>query len=244
MRSPLIALSAIGLTAPLAPAVVITPVVDTMISSATPDGSFGASGGLAVSAAALPKGEFQSLLRFNTASAKSSFDATFGPGNWQLSSATLSLTSASPTNPKFNSPSAPGLFAITWTANDAWLEGTGNPTTPGSDGLSFNTRSTAIDPAADHLLNTFSFPGGTSGTNTYVLPLDPIFSSDILTGSPLSLCLSPADPTVTFVFNSSNFAASSTWPSLTLTATPVPEPTSLVLAPLAVLPLRRRHRSN
>src|SRR2546421_12687929 len=80
----------------------INPVADTFVSSANPTGNFGAAGALEASAANLPKGEFQSLMRFDTSAAKTSFDASFGVGQWQVQSVMLELASANPLNPIFN----------------------------------------------------------------------------------------------------------------------------------------------
>ena len=58
----------------------LNPTQDTFVSSANSTSNYGAAGALLVNAAGLPKGEFDSLLQFNFAAAKSSFDLTFGYG--------------------------------------------------------------------------------------------------------------------------------------------------------------------
>src|SRR4051794_29701370 len=118
---------------PAGAAVVLRPSADTFVSSARPAGSFGTAGALAVSAAGLPRGEFQTLLRFDASAAAASFDALYGPNNWRLTSAALSLLTQAPNNAAFNTANAAGAFAVTWTADDGWAQGTGSPSAPGAD---------------------------------------------------------------------------------------------------------------
>src|SRR5262245_27706428 len=111
--------------AALATTVTFNPTQDAFVSSANSTNNYGKAGALLVNAVGLPKGEFDSLLEFNLASAKSTFDSTFGAGQWTIQSITLQLTSASPNNALFNSPNAAGQFTLTWMLNDSWVEGTG-----------------------------------------------------------------------------------------------------------------------
>src|SRR4051812_2124577 len=101
------------------------PVADTFVTPGS-DGSlsnnnYGASGVMGTSASGRPQGEFQSVLRFDTAAAKAAFDAQFGVGMWTIQSVTLQLTAAPPNNGILNSPNA-GNFAISWMQNDSWAE--------------------------------------------------------------------------------------------------------------------------
>src|SRR5262249_2624038 len=149
------------------------------------------------------KGEFQSVLQFNLAAAKSSFDSQYGVGGWSIQSISLTLTATSPGNPIFNT-SAPGQFAISWMQNDGWTEGTGNPNMPGSSGITFSTISNFVS-AADESLGTFSFGGGTSGANTYGLALTPLFLSDALGGNAVSVRMFAADSAISYLADSENF---------------------------------------
>src|SRR5436190_9973997 len=54
--------------------------------------NFGAAGALAISAAALPNGEFQSVIQFDLSTARNSLDTQFGAGLWAAQSVTLQLT--------------------------------------------------------------------------------------------------------------------------------------------------------
>ena len=84
------------------------PTADALVSAANPTNNYGGAGAFAISAIGLPKGEFQSLLKFDLATAKASFDTTFGSGNWTLDGATLQLTAANPGNALFNASAAGG----------------------------------------------------------------------------------------------------------------------------------------
>lgn len=233
--------------------VTLNPIEDTFVSSAIPNGSFGAAGALAISAAALPKGEFDTLLKFNLASAKASFDATFGAGLWEIDSVTLRLTSTAPNNPIFNGDAAgpggtninyAGSLAIKWMLSDAWIAGSGSSSAPGSDGVSFATLPSFLG-AADETLGTFSFGGATSGNNTWTLALTPAFLADASAGGHVSLLGLPANDAVGYTTNSVNFGMLANRPLLTVTANAVPEPAAAALlsASTAMLLVRRRPAS-
>ena len=55
------------------------PAADVFVTSGTPDSNYGGAGGLSVSAGK-SNGQLTSLLRFNLASAKATFDSTYGAG--------------------------------------------------------------------------------------------------------------------------------------------------------------------
>lgn len=203
----------------------LTPSADTFLSSAHADSSYGAAGGLAVSAAGLPKGEFRSVLRFDAASAKAQFDATFGVGSWTIQSIQLQLTPASPNNAIYN-PQAAGMVNAAWLANDSWNEGAGTPNAPGTNGLTFNTLPTLLSPS-DEPLGAFYFNGATNGS--LPLPLAPSIGldQDISDGAALTLLLSPGDNSASIVFNSRDFGNAANHPRLQITA--IPEPVSVAL---------------
>jgi hypothetical protein len=202
--------------------------------------NYGAAGALSVAAAGQPKGEFQSLMRFDLSSSKAAFDAAYGPGNWTIQSAALRLTAASPANPMFNA-SAAGSFAVSWMQNDAWAEGTGNPNAPTTDGVTFANLATFLEPS-DQALGAPAFGGGTSGTTAYALDLPPAFAADLSAGGPVSLRLSAADSNVSFLFNSSNFGAASARPVLTVAAVPEPAAAGILAAGVLVIAARRSRR--
>jgi hypothetical protein len=215
-------------------------VADTFVAAGPTNNlsgsNYGAAGALSVTTGGQTKGEFQTVMRFDLSSAKAAFDSAYGPNNWTIQSAALQLTAASPNNPLF-SASAAGSFAASWMQNDAWAEGTGDPRSPTADGVTFASLPTFLSPS-DQALGTFSFAGGTSGANTYDLGLPPAFASDLSAGGPVSLRLSAADGSVSYLFNSRNFGTASARPVLTVTA--VPEPMTAGLIVFGVLPVAAR----
>lgn len=250
MRAARILLSAVGFVAALSHAAsaatfTLSPTQDTFVSSANSTSNYGAAGALLVNAAGLPKGEFDSLLQFDFAAAKSSFDITFGIGQWSIQSVTLQLTSANPGNPIFNSPAAAGSFTLNWMQDDSWTEGNGTPMAASTTGGVTYSTLPGFRSGADQSLGTYSFPGGTSGNNTYTLGLNGSFAADATAGNVVSLLALPADSAIVYTANSQNFTTSANRPVLTVTAIGVPEPgnAGLLLAGTSVgLFLRRRER--
>jgi hypothetical protein len=233
-----------------AASVSLTPAADAFVTTGPAndlrDNNYGAAGGLAIAAPGSTNGEFQSVLRFDLAGAVSSFDTMFGPGQWSLESVTLRLTATAPNNPIFNGPAA-GLFSAQWMQNDSWIEGTGGPSAPTTDGVSFNSlQGTFISPGADEHLGTFSFNGATSGNASYPLGLPAAFVTDLAAGGAVSLRLLAADGEVSYLFNSRNFGMAANRPLLTVTA--VPEPGVLTLGAFAatvwLIVRRLRQRPN
>jgi len=156
---------ALLLTLPLRAATfVLNPSADAFVTTG-PSGNlsannYGAAGALSVAAPGLPKGEFQSVLQFDLSSARASFDAQFGAGQWILQSISLSLTATSPNNAMFNSGNA-GQFSVSWMQNDSWTEGNGTPNAPAASGITFSSLP-SLTSAGDETLGTFSFNGATS----------------------------------------------------------------------------------
>src|SRR5262245_37722351 len=91
------------------------PTADAFVTAgaggALSGNNYGGAGAISLSAAGLPQGEQQSVLRFDLAGALSSFDATFGAGQWNIQSVTLQLTAAPAGAAIFNPPAA-GSFGI------------------------------------------------------------------------------------------------------------------------------------
>lgn len=232
-----VALAACGASVK-AGSIVLTPVADAFVSTAQSSRNYGGAGALSVAAPGLADGGFESVLRFNTAAAKTSFDAEFGPGNWTISGASLGLNAAFPMHPTFNATSA-GSMSITWMENDLWVEGFGTPNFSSAQGITFATLPSFIS-ANDQSLGVYAFDGSTSGTREYALGLPLGFADDAQSGGLVSLRLAAGDATVSYLFNARNFNNPATWPALTLTAVPEPGTAMLVCALLAGLAARRR----
>ncbi len=228
----------------------LNPIADTFVSSANPTANYGGAGALPVSASALPKGEFDSLLQFDFSGAKTSFDTAFGVGQWNISALSLQLTLTAPNNSIFNGNGTTpvnfaGQVSVKWMQNDSWQEGTGRPNPPTTDGVTFTTLPTFLS-AADAALGSFAFSGATSGNLTLSLGLAPSMVLDATAGNPVSLLLLPGDNGVATIANSRSAQAGGQ-PTLTVTALPVPEPCGPALsasAAFAWLSLSRRRNRN
>jgi hypothetical protein len=208
----------------------LNPISDAFVSSANPANNYGGGGAIAVSAAGLPKGELQSVLQFDLAGAKTSFDTTYGAGQWSVQSISLQLTASTPGNPIFNT-SAAGQLAISWMQNDSWTEGTGTPAAPTTTGITWNSLPSFLS-GSDQALGTFTFSGATSGAFVYTLSLGSGIVADTTGGQLASLRTLANDSTVSGVFNSRSFGTASARPILSVTA--VPEPSAFFLAALAI----------
>lgn len=159
----------------------LNPIADSTVSSANPDSNYGLGGALAISASGLPKGEFQTVLRFDAAAAKVAFDETFGGGAWTISSVSMKLTAANPNNPLFNAQAA-GQFSVNWMQDDSWAEGDGGPGAPSINGITFNLLPGILN-IGNELIGTFPFNGATNGSFQYALTPTAGLSSDLLNGS-------------------------------------------------------------
>jgi hypothetical protein len=211
--------------------------------------NFGSAGTLAIAPAGSVKGEFDSVIQFNTAAAVSQFNTTYGAGNWQVTAITLSLASnfgtqgVQPNNGIFNTINA-GQFGIDWLANNGWVEGTGagmgGSGYPNNSSVSFNSISSLFS-GGSASLGTFRYtPPGNNIYENYSLPLNTSLVSGAAAGGGVSLYFYAADNQVSYLFNSKEF--NSNHPELTITATAVPEPGRLALATsaLACLMISRR----
>ena len=237
------AIAALLLTLPLRAATfTLNPAADAFVTTG-PTGNlsgnnYGGAGALSIAAPGLANGEFQSVLRFDLSGATSSFNTQFGAGQLTIQSITLSLTAAAPNNPIFNA-NAPGQFAVSWMQQDSWVEGTGTPGVPTTTGVTFSSLPSFIS-AGDESLGTFSFAGGTSGTNTYDLGLTPGFDADATAGNLVSLRLFAADSAVSYVSDSRSFGTVSSRPLLTVVAVPEPGTMSILGIAMALLLTSRR----
>ena len=243
-----------------AAAFTMNPSSDAFVSSSTAlnaagsatisNSNYGAAGALAVSAAGLPKGEFDSLLRFDFTAAKASFDSAFGAGLWAITSMSLQLTVVPPANAIFNGNGAgpgpsninfAGQVAAKWMQNDSWVEGAGTPAAPTTTGITFSTLPSFLS-GADEALGSSSFSGATSGTTTLSLNLTTSFAADATAGNPVSLLLLPGDTGVAMLGDSQNFGTAALRPVLTVNASAVPEPGPAVLIATGALGWCARRR--
>jgi len=205
--------------------VTLNPSADAMVSFDNGNNNYGGAGNLSVTAS----GGLQSLLKFDTSSAKANFNATFGAGNWQVQGISLKLTAAAP-NPNtwpFNKTPAAGQFSASWMQNDTWVEGAGTPNVPTTTGITYNDLSSYLGPGDQSLGGPFNYDGSTTGTATYSLTPASGLLDDVAAGTLVSLRLLAADSVINYVPNSRNNPTAAKWPVLSITV--VPEPSSLVV---------------
>lgn len=215
-------------SASAATVVSLQAVADTHVSAANAASSFGNAGALAVSGTGNANGEFQSLLRFNLATVKSTFDAAYGIGGWTLDSVQLQLTAATPNNPIFNANAA-GLILTEWLADDTWVE----------NAVTWNTLP-AIVSAGSESIGGGSYSGASSGSVLLTLGSGSGLAADLASGSNASFRLAAGDALVSMVTNSRNFGTLANRPALIFTASPEPGRTLLLMIGCSVLVTRRR----
>jgi PEP-CTERM motif-containing protein len=227
-----------------------TPVSDAFVTSMHPTNNYGAAGALSVSGPTATNtlgqqaGLLDSFLQFNVTNAVTSFNSAFGAGQWTISTVTLTLTAQSPNNTIFNFGS--GTFQVDWIGNNSWQEGTGTPTSPTTNGITYAQEPSILNSNVDESLGTFNYNGATSGQVKLTFGLPSGFLSEISTGGLVSFYMTATtNSTVGFTFNSRNFNTSADWPALDITA--VPEPATVALLGLSCMALaaigRRRRKS-
>ncbi len=199
--------------------------------------NFGGAGTLAIAPASSVKGEFDSIIKFNSAGAVSQFNSTYGPGSWKITGFTLSLASnfggqgEQPNLNALNTINA-GSFGIDWLGYDAWVEGNGGGMgTPGypaaNNFVTFQSISTLFS-AGSSSLGTYAYnPPGDNIYVSYSLPVDSSFAADAAAGGDISLYFYAADNEVSYLFNARSFG--SNHPELDITATAAPEPWTMAL---------------
>ena len=208
--------------------VAATPAADAFVRSLAPGSNYGAAGALSVSGAGAVNGSgqqnglFDSLIRFSTADVASSLNGQFGSNGWLVTGATLVVSEVgAPNNAIFNR--GVGELEIRWIRSDTWVEGTGTPNVPTTDGVACQDLTSVLNPSVDVSLGRFT-NSGVNGAVSFPLAVAEGLVSNILTGTDLNLYLTAASYSVGFTFNSRNFTTSNAWPSLTITAVARPVP--------------------
>lgn len=200
---------------------------DAYLRAASAASNFGSAGALVVSGAGTPNtnGEFASLLKFDLATAKTTFDAAYGPGNWTIDSLQLQLTAATPNNSTFNANAA-GLVLVEWIADDNWVENT----------ITWNGMAALVG-AGSESLGGISYSGAHAGPLIATLTAGSGFTNDLQNGNAASFRLTAGDANVSMVVNSRNFATIASRPMLILTTSIVPEPARFLLAAIGLFVL-------
>jgi hypothetical protein len=209
------------------------PVADTFVRSLDPTHNFGAAGALSVSGPIATnvigqqEGLLDSFMRFDTSSVASNFDAVLGKGRWVIGAITLEVFEQTDVNNTiFNGGVGP--FEIRWIGTNTWMEGTGKPNAPTTDGVTYNDEP-AMLASTPGSLGTF-VNGGTDGVVRLSLGASAGFVSSISTGSTVSFFMTATtNSTVGFTFHSRNFVDPSQFPFLEVTAIVLPQITSVTI---------------
>jgi hypothetical protein len=213
-----------------------TTTADAFLATGSPDNpvgtdltnlNFGAAGTLAISPASADKGEFVSVLRFNFANAVAQFNSAYGTNGWTVTGITLQLASnygtggVQPNNMIFNVING-GNFVIEWLSNDSWIEGTGTPALPTTDGVTFGSLPDLLSGPTDILRTNTYNPPGDNVPVIYTLPLETNLLADIESGGDTSLLFYAADDQIGYLFNSHEYGRSNE-PFINVMAAPLLE---------------------
>ena len=203
-------------------------VADAFVRSLDPTHNYGGAGALAVSGAIATnvlgqqQGSLDSFLRFDLSGVVSNLNGNFGTGRWTVVRARLFLfEQGAPNNTIFNRGVGP--FEARWIANDSWLEGTGNPNSPATNGVAWADKSSVLNSNVDQSLGNFT-NGGTDGVVRLTLGMPASFTGDLAAGSPVSFFITTTtNSPVGFTFHSHNFVDSTHWPFLEIAAVALPQ---------------------
>lgn len=202
-------------------------VADALVSSNAPSSNFGGAGGLSISgslatnANGVANGVFHTFIRFDTAAMVSNFNSLYGSNRWAIADAKLRLKEqGAPANMFFNR--GQGSFEIRWIANTNWVEGTGMPNTPATNGIVYNDEPALLNPAFDVTLGTFT-NGAADVTLSLSLSLAEAFVNSLKAGGDVGFFLAPLDAFIGFTFYSRTFGTIPSRPYLEISALPLPE---------------------
>jgi hypothetical protein len=215
-----------------------TTDADAYLATGSPDNpagtdltglNFGAAGILVIAPAASLKGEFQSVIRFNLSNAVTLFNTSLGANNWTMTNISLQLTSnygaagEQPDNLIFNVING-GNFVIEWLSNDNWVEGTGRPKQPTTDGVTYDSLPTLLSGTDVNLCTNTYVPPGDNVPVTWTLPLNANLVANVTSGGEVTLLFYAADNQINYLFNSREFGGTNA-PYIKVTA----------VAPLTIL---------
>src|SRR5882762_4003038 len=141
----------------------VKPDADSFVRAQAPASNYGGGGALSVSGAAAVNGSgqqdgaFDTLMRFPMNDAVATLEATLGQ-DWIITDARLVVTEmAMPDNAIFNL--GIGEFEIRWIGTDNWIEGTGRPNAPTSDGVTWQDLPAILNLNVDVSLGVFTNSG-------------------------------------------------------------------------------------
>ncbi len=187
--------------------------------------NFGAAGTLAVAPASSAKGSFESVLMFNLSAGVAQFNAAYGTNHWNITGVALDLASnygvagVQPNNPIFN-VIAGGQFAIEWLSDSNWVEGTGTPNLPTTDGVCYESLPTLLTPPCEILCTNSYLPPGDNVRVPWPLSLSTNLLGNIMNGGNVSFLFFAVDNQLSYLFNSYSYGRGNQ-PYLNVVANPL-----------------------
>ncbi|PWU12979.1 MAG: hypothetical protein C5B50_20260 [Verrucomicrobia bacterium] len=207
---------------------------DAFVRALAPNSNYGGAGALsvagpsAVNGSGVTNGVFDSFIRFNTGAMVTNFNALYGTNNWVITAAKLQVTEmGAPPNAVFNR--GVGGFEIRWIVNDNWIEGTGTPNAPTTNGVAYKDETSLLNSQTDVSLGTFT-NAGIDTTLSFQLTLPPAFIQDASAGGEVGLYWKAIDPRIGFTVDSRSFGTASALPYLEISALPAPGISSIELS--------------
>ena len=206
----------------------LAATADSLVRELDASSNFGGAGLLcvagmnSVNGAGSPRGRFDTVVKFNTASAITVFNSAYGSGGWTVTAVQLQLSQvAAPENTFF--PRGAGQFSAAWQSSDSWSEGTGTPSAPqpgSGDVITWQLLQSLVTGGTERALGGFSVVPEDSG-HTYSLILDAAFVADLKSGGDVTLHLLPQTADLGFTFHSHDFSDPAQQPLLIVTAAPL-----------------------
>jgi hypothetical protein len=162
--------------------------------------------------------------------AVATLNATLATQDWVVLRAALQVSEVgAPPSPIFNR--GIGTLEIRWLMSDSWIEGTGIPVGPTTNGVVWNDIASLFNPTADVSLGQFT-NSGTDSRLSFVLGLNSSFVTDIRAGGLVTLYLTAVSPQVGFTANSRSVLISTNVPELEIIAAANPHPKIEAIADL------------
>jgi hypothetical protein len=124
-----------------------------------------------------------------------------------------------PNNPIFNVISG-GQFVIEWLSDSNWVEGTGTPNLPTTDGVCYDSLPTLLAPPHEILCTNTYVPPGNNVHVFWPLPLTTNLVANISSGGNVTFLFYAADNAVGYLFNSYKYGRGNE-PYIEVVATPV-----------------------
>jgi len=186
--------------------------------------NFGAAGTLVIAPPSSAKGEFQSVVQFDLSTVTDAFNSAYGSNNWAVTAVSLELTSnygtggVQPNNPIFPVITG-GNFVIEWLQDNDWTEGTGTPSLPTTDGVTYDSLPTLLAGAHEPLCTNLYIPPGNNIPVTWPLPLTQNVLTNVNGASSITFLFYAADDQVCYLFNSYKYGRGNE-PKIQVAATP------------------------